>query len=150
MDTFNDKLVRVGETINRRVRYSREDIAAFARMTFDGNPLHQDVEAAQRAGFGDVIAAGQHTSALMTGMVATYFSRNDDGIPREMLCLNFNFSYKQPVFADQDMDIVWRVTAITWNAKLGGMLVHLDGQAGVLQTEPSVIARGTILVKHAD
>lgn len=148
MDTCNEKLVMTGETISKRLRYTRDEIAQFARMTFDENPLHRDLEAARHAGFPDVIAAGQHTSAIMTGLVATYFSRNDDGIPREMLCLNFNYAYKLPVFADTDLDVVWRVSASQWNSKLGGMLVHLDGQASH-NGAPSVIGRGTILVKHA-
>jgi acyl dehydratase len=148
MDTFNDKLVLAGETISKRLRYTRDEIAQFARMTFDENPLHRDVEAARHAGFPDVIAAGQQTSAIMTGMVATYFSRSDDGIPREMLCLNFNYACKLPVFADADLDVLWRVSTVQWNSKLGGMLVHLDGHASHGEA-PSVIGRGTILVKHA-
>jgi acyl dehydratase len=150
VSTSEDKLVLVGEEVTKTLRYTREDIAKFAHMTFDSNPLHIDVEVARRARFGDVIAAGQHTSAIMMGLVATYFSRSDDGIAREMLCLNFNFSYKQPVFADEDIHIVWRVSAVSRNSKLGGMLAHLDGSAAASPTKPSVIGRGTILVKHAE
>ncbi len=148
MKLLNDNVVAVGEAITKTLRYTREDIAKFARMTYDENPLHHDVQAAERARFGEIIAAGQHTSAIMMGLMATYFSRSDDGVRREMLCLNFNFSYKQPVFADQDLDIVWRVTSTQYNSKLGGMLVHIDGTATATPHKPSVIGRGTILVKQ--
>jgi len=148
METAVDlPLVVVGERITRTIRYSREDIAHFARLTFDYNPLHYDAQAAGRAQFGEIIAPGQQTSAIMMGLVATYFSRDDDGLKRQMLCLNFNFAYKLPVFAEQDLVLGWTVASVEWNSKLGGQLAHLDGVAEVVPERPSVIARGTILVK---
>jgi acyl dehydratase len=146
----SESLVLVGETIRKTLRYTRDDIAHFARLTHDANPLHREREAALHAGFPDVIAAGQHTSAIMTGLMATYFSRDDDGIKREMLCLNLNFAYKHPVFADRELEIVWRVAATQYNGKLGGTLAHIDGTATQEPGKPSVIARGTVLVKHGE
>ena len=146
---MNDKLVVVGERVMRTVRYTREDIAGFAQITLDENPLHSDTRSAQRARFGEIIASGQQTSALMMGLLATHFSRASDGLRREMLCLNFNFSFKLPVFADQDLLLNWKVASAEWNGKLGGVLAHLDGTATVVRSHPAVIARGTILVKEA-
>jgi acyl dehydratase len=146
----SEQLVVVGETIRKTLRYSRDDIVQFARLTYDENPLHHDTDAARHGRFGAVIAAGQHTSAIMSGLVATYFSRSDDGIRREMLCLNFNFAYKLPVFADRDLEIVWQVSSAQYNGKLGGMLAHVDGTASQEAGKPSVIGRGTILVKAAE
>jgi acyl dehydratase len=147
VQTPTEPLVVVGETIRKTVRYTREDIAHFARLTLDHNPLHHSEEAAQAGPFGQIIAAGQHTSAIMSGLVASHFSRCNDGLRREMLCLNFNFAYKHPVFADQDLHLEWRVSAVQPNTKLGGLLAHLDGSAAMHPDKPSVIARGTVLVK---
>ena len=80
------------------------------------------------------------------GILATHFSRHDDGVPREMLCLNMNFAFKAPVFAGQDLQLRWRVTNIEPSAKLGGLIGHLDGVASVVRGKPAVVARGTILV----
>ena len=80
------------------------------------------------------------------GMLATHFSRHDDGVPREMLCLNMNFAFKAPVFAGQDLQLRWRVTNIEPSTRLGGLIGHLDGSAAVVRGKPSVVARGTILV----
>jgi len=144
-----DTLVQPGETLAKTVRVSRDDITAFARMSHDANPLHHDRQAAQRARFGELIASGQHTAAMLMGLLATHFSRHDDGVARDMLCLNMNFAFKGPVFADQDVVLHWKVAAAEWNAKLQGMLAHLDGSASVGQGKPAVVARGTILVKPA-
>lgn len=142
-------LIRVGEKLTQTVRYSRDDIAAFARLSFDQNPLHVDAQVAQRARFGEIIASGQQTSAIMMGMLATHFSRHADGLRREMLCLNMNFSFKSPIFAEQEVTLNWRVSTVQWNTKLNGWLAHLDGSAGLAHQRPAVIARGTIVVSEA-
>jgi acyl dehydratase len=145
---MRDKLVWAGETVTRTIRFSREDIAAFARISFDENPLHVDTQSAQRARFGEVIASGQHSAAVLMGLLATHYSRSADGVAREMLCLNMNFAFKGPVFADQELTLQWRVASVEWNAKLNGALAHLDGSAAVLRAKPAVVARGTILVRE--
>ncbi|KQW46198.1 MULTISPECIES: MaoC family dehydratase [unclassified Roseateles] len=143
-------LIRVGDSCERVVRFTREDIATFARLTGDTNPLHHDVQAAQRARHGEIIASGQQTTAQMIGLVASHFSRSDDGLERELLCLNFNFAFKAPVFAEQELVLHWRVASVEWNNSLGGWLAHLDGRATVRNAHPCVVGRGTLLVKSTD
>jgi acyl dehydratase len=142
------RLIVPGETFGMPVRYTHAEIANFARLTLDSNPLHHDLDAARRGGFGVVIASGQHTAATMMGLVATHFSRADDGVARQVLCLNFNFSFKQPVYADQELQLRWRVAQVAWNDKLAGMIGHLDGSAFVAGQKANVIGRGTVLVQH--
>ncbi|HUG24732.1 MaoC family dehydratase [Piscinibacter sp.] len=144
-----EHLIAAGETVSKTVRVSREEIIAFARMSHDANPLHTDIQVAQRARFGEIIASGQHTAAILMGMLATHFSRSDDGVRREMLCLNMNFAFKGPVFAEQDVTLQWKVATVQWNGKLQGLLAHLDGAASVSHGRPAVVARGTILVKES-
>jgi acyl dehydratase len=144
----HERLIAVGQKIERVQRFSRDDIAAFARLSHDENPLHVDRQAAQRARFGEIIASGQHTASIMMGILATHFSRSGDGVQREMLCLNMNFAFKQPVFADQDIRLQWRVSAVEWKSRLNGVLAQLDGSAAVASGHPAVVARGSILVKE--
>ena len=143
------RLVRAGEALEASIRYTSDDIEAFARTSLDHNPLHRDPLAAQRSRYGRIIASGEHTAAMLMGMLATHFSRHDDGVQREMLCLNMNFSFKAPVFADQDLRLSWRVASVAWNVKLRGFLAHLEGGAWVESAKPALIARGTILVQQA-
>jgi acyl dehydratase len=146
----NASLVCVGERITRMLCYSRDDIAEFARLSGDANPLHVDASSAQRARFGEIIASGQQTSAQLMGMLATHFSRDDDGVARQMLCLNMNFAFKGPVFAEQPIELAWRVSTVTPNAKLNGLIALLDGSATPAQGAVAVVARGTILVSRGD
>ena len=141
-------LVRVGERIEHVAHYTRDEISRFATLTLDLNPVHHDREAAHRAGLRDVIASGQHTSALMSGLAATHFSRADDGVERSMLCLHFNFAYREPIFANSEVSLRWVVSSTEWNAGLDGVIAQLEGKA-VVDDVAAVIARGTVLVRRA-
>lgn len=141
-------LIRDGELMQASVRYTRDEIVAFARLTGDTNPLHHDRQAAERANFGEIIASGQQTASRMMGLVASHFSRRNDGVPREMLCLNFNFAFKAPVFAEQDIRIVWRVREIERSTSRGGFIGHVDGTASVAG-KACVVGRGTVLVRRS-
>ena len=141
-------LVKVGERIEHVARYTREEISRLATLTLDSNPVHHDREAAQRAGLADVIASGQHTSALMSGLAASHFSRTDDGIARAMLCLHFNFAYREPIFAGSEVTMRWVVSSTEWNPSLDGVIAQIEGKATVANAL-AVIARGTVLVRRA-
>lgn len=138
-------LIRVGEAVQAQVRYTREQIIQFARLTGDANPLHHDRQIAERASFGEIIASGQQTASQMMGLAATHFSRDGDGVPREVLLLNFNFSFKVPVFAEQDIHIEWRVSEVQPNSRRGGYVGQVDGTASVAG-RACVVGRGTVLV----
>ena len=144
-----DRLIRVGEKLSRTLRYSRDDIAAFARLSSDQNPLHHDAVVAQRARFGEIIASGEQTAAILMGMLATHFSRHDDGVRREMLTLNMNFAFKSPIFAEREVTLSWQVANVQWSGRLKGWLAHLDGSAGIAHQPPAIVARGTIIVTEA-
>ena len=148
--TLTERLVALGERCCRSLRLSRDDIADFARLTGDSNPLHHDTQAAQRARHGEIIASAQHTTALMIGLASSHFSRAGDGFVRELLCLNFNFAFKAPVFAEQELVLHWHVASVEWNKSLGGWLAHVDGRATVRNAHPCVVGRGTLLVKGVE
>ena len=145
--------VSVGERCSRSVHFSAESIAEFARLTGDANPLHSDPAAAARSRHGRVIAAGQHTTSQLIGLAATYFSRGNHGAAdeelRELLCLNFNFSLKSPVFAGESVELAWVVSSLEWSGRLNGWLVQADGVVSASE-RLCVVARATLLVKAFD
>lgn len=140
-------LIGVGETFSRTLRYSAQQIIEFARLSLDTNPLHQDAAAARQASYDGIIASGQQSAALMMGLVASHFSRNDDGCARDMLCLNFNFAFKAPIHAEVDVELRWSVAAVSFNPRLDGWIGQLNGTA-VSEGVDCVVSRGTVLVKH--
>jgi acyl dehydratase len=144
--------VRIGERCSRAMQFTADSIAAFARLTGDANPLHTDADAAARSRHGRLIAAGQHTTSHLIGLAATYFSRGHEDTRselREVLCLNFNFSLKSPVFADESAEFSWVVSSLEWSGRLHGWLVQADGAINTAQ-RVCVVARATLLIKAFD
>lgn len=141
-------LVQVGDSCTRRLRFTHEQIAEFARLTGDTNPLHTDRAAARRARHGDIIASGQQTSAQLIGLAAKHFSRTDRDGAREVLCLNFNFAFKAPVFAETDLDLSWTTTVVEWRVALDGWIAQLEGHARA-GDRLCLVGRGTLLVMAA-
>jgi acyl dehydratase len=140
--------VAIGERCARTMCFDRASIAAFAHLTGDANPLHFDTSAAERSRHGRVIAAGQQTTSQLIGLAATYYSRGRDAAqePREVLCLNFNFALKSPVFADEAIELAWVVASTEWSGRLQGWLVQADG-AVTAGERLCVVARATLLIK---
>ena len=64
---FDARLITVNELISRTIRYSHDDIANFARMSLDQNPLHLDALRAKRTRFGEIVASGQQTAGGLMG-----------------------------------------------------------------------------------
>jgi acyl dehydratase len=151
----NPPPVTVGERCSRSLRFDRASIAAFAHLTGDANPLHYDTSAAERSRHGRVIAAGQHTISQLMGLAATYFSRSHGAGTeaaselRELLCLNFNFALKHPVFADDEAELAWVVASTEWSGRLQGWLVQADGNV-TSGERLCVVARATLLIKAFD
>jgi acyl dehydratase len=141
-----DAPVAVGDACARRVTFTRAQIAEFARLTGDANPLHFDAQAAARSHHGRLIASGQQTTSQLIGLAATHFARRCERFTRELLCLNFNFALKAPVFADDAVDLAWTVRSVDWHPTLQGWLAQADGSAHSHQ-RLCVVARGTLLVK---
>ena len=63
-----NEIVRLGETFGKTVRFSAQDIAAFAAACQDSNPLHRDESEAGQSRFGEVIASGPHTAGINVGI----------------------------------------------------------------------------------
>jgi acyl dehydratase len=145
-DLLSDAPVLVDEACARRVTFSRREIAEFAHLTGDANPLHLDPHAAARSHHGRLIASGQQTTSHLIGLAATHFARRCERFSRELLCLNFNFSLKAPVFADDAVELSWVVRAVEWQPRLQGWLAQVDGSAHSHE-RLCVVARGTLLVK---
>jgi acyl dehydratase len=137
----------IGETCQRSVSYSVEQIAAFAALSGDANPVHHDPARAGAARHGRIIASGEQTAAHLMGLAASHFAGAGRAeAPREVLCLNFNFAFKAPVFADTAVELGWTVTAVEWREGLAGWITQIEGAARCGEAL-CVVARGTLLVK---
>lgn len=134
-------LVDVGERIQGEVRFSKEEIAAFARIAGDFNPLHHDEEFAKTTRFGGIIACGPQTAARFLGMTATYFSRRGAS-----LGLEFTLRFLGPVRPGERLEMAWEVVDVTDKPKLNGEIVKIEGKVTNPAGETVLAGAGTVLV----
>jgi len=135
------KPICVGEHIVEHVSLTRIEIANFATLCGDLNPLHHDEDYAQHTRFGAVIACGPHLSSLMMGLIATYFSQG-----RAMLGLEFTFRFLKVVKAGDTITMDWEIISAEPKASLHGEIVTIEGTATNQQGQIVLTGRGKVLV----
>jgi len=138
---FPGSRILVGERITSQMMLSLEEIATFARLSGDLNPLHYDEEYAQQTRFGGVIVSGPQLTSLMMGLIATYFSRDT-----AMLGLEFTFHFRKALKAGEAVNMEWEIVAAEPKASLQGVIVSLDGKAINAQEQIVLTSKGKVLV----
>ncbi len=98
--------VRVGDEVPSAARVvRRDDVRAYADVSGDRNPLHDDDTVARAAGFPGVIAHGMFTMAHLAACVSEWA-----GDPADVLQLSAQF--RAPVFLDEEIVAGGRVRAL--------------------------------------
>ena len=119
----------VGETFTKRVRFSDEEIRAFARTVDDLNPLHHDLAAARAQGYRGLIASGTQLGSVFMAMTATHFAKpGANGKPRSGVGMGFEIRFRAPVYAGEDIDLRWTVVGVERKDRLNGWITRLEGE----------------------
>ena len=138
----------VGETFTLRVRFSDEEIRAFATTVHDFNPLHHDVAAAKAQGYGGLIASGTQLGSVFMAMTATHFAKpGSNGRPRSGVGMGFEIRFRAPVYAGEDIDLRWAVVGVERKDSLGGWIARLEGEARTGETL-LMSGTGTLLLRQ--
>lgn len=114
--------VQPGYTIEWGRTITGGEVALFAALSGDLNPLHVDEAFAAKTRFGGRIASGQHTIAVMIGTLGTHFQGRAVG-------LNMSFRLIKGVRVGETLAIRWSVEDRTEKSSLDGVVVTLTGQA---------------------
>jgi len=136
--TFTD-----GHRFSRKMNISEKSISEFALKAGDLNPIHHDKEYAEKSRYGNLIASGPQTSALLMSYTATYFSEFSP-----MLGLEFNFRFKAPVIADDEVKLEWMIVHSRKSKKFGGQLIDLRGRMISSNGQTVVGAKGKVLLSE--
>jgi 3-hydroxybutyryl-CoA dehydratase len=116
-------------------------VSQFAMAAGDDNPIHHDPDFAAGTRYGRLIASGTHTTALLLGLTASYFSKRG-----AMVGLEFWQRFRRPVYADETIRIEWLVVRVTPNQRLRGEIVELRGRIKGEDGQTAVGAKGRVLV----
>jgi 3-hydroxybutyryl-CoA dehydratase len=134
-------MVRPRERFTSEVSLSPAVVSQFAMAAGDDNPIHHDPEFAAGTRYGRLIASGTHTTALLLGLTASYFSKRG-----AMVGLEFWQRFRRPVYADETIKLEWLVVRVTPNQRLRGEIVELRGRIKGEDGRTAVGAKGRVLV----
>ena len=133
--------VTIGEFFSTVHQLTPESVRAFSLAMGDANPLHLDAEVAARSRYGQLIASGTHTGALLMGLTASHFSKRTS-----VVGVGFDLAFKRPVFATSRVTIAWTVTGVRPYRAGPGQLVTLSGAVRDEEDNACVEGTGTVLV----
>ena len=131
------------ERFSSEVTLTPQLVAQFAQAAGDDNPIHHDPEFAAQTRYRRLIASGTHTTALLLGLTAAYFSKRGT-----MVGLEFWQQFRRPVFADETIRLEWLVVRVTPNERLRGEVVELRGRIRGEDGRTAVGAKGRVLVTN--
>ena len=115
----------VGARVERELRLGAAAIRAGATMVGDMNPLHHDEAVAAASRFGELIASGAHTSALLAGMLGSGFGDEaKDG--RGQVGLEYRVQFLGPVRVGRGMRMEWVVAA--HEQRRSGTIARMEGR----------------------
>ena len=137
----------LGETFTLRVRFSDDEIRAFATTVHDLNPLHHDLAAAKAQGYRGLIASGTQLGSVFMAMTATHFAKpGGNGRPRSGVGMGFEIRFRAPVYAEEDLDLRWTVVGVERKDSLNGWITRLEGEARAGETL-LLSGTGTLLLR---
>ncbi len=114
----------VGARMAQDLLLDAEAIRAGARLVGDRNPLHHDEVFAAASRFGELIASGAHTAALLAGIVSNGFAAAaDDGRP--VVGVDYTVQFRGPVRVGRPMRMEWVVTS--HEARRSGVIARMAG-----------------------
>lgn len=131
---------QVNETFGKQWQFDEKSVKEFAILAGDLNPLHHDETAAKNSRFSKLIVSGRQYVAMMMGVVATFVSARQSA-----LGLEFNFQLKKAIFANEAIDIQWKISKIEFNKKLNGNLIYFEGILYNSKQEVCTIGRAKLL-----
>ncbi|MGB2179432.1 MAG: MaoC family dehydratase [Porticoccaceae bacterium] len=120
-----NKIPKLPQTLTpARMVIGTEEILAYATMSGDFNSIHMDVEAAQDAGFKDIIAHG----TLALNLIWESVERTFDFVQQPEITVDISF--KVPVYRGQTVE-----TGSMRLSKIGNYEVWISDQDGIRAIE---------------
>ncbi|MFN7923990.1 MAG: SDR family oxidoreductase [Bryobacteraceae bacterium] len=127
--------IKAGDTAKLVKKISDADIAAFAQLSGDRNPLHVDAEFARGTSFQRPVAHGMILASYVSTLVGMHLPGPG------ALWSNQSFRWLKPVFAGDEVEVTLRVTQVSVGANTLTIEVSAVNQSGakVMEGEGSVM-----------
>lgn len=127
--------IAVGDEARLTKKILAEDVAAFARLSGDDNPLHVDAEFARRTSFQRPVAHGMLVASYVSTLIGTQLPGPG------ALWTQQQFRWRAPVFVGDEISLTLRVTHKSTGTHTLNITVNAINQHGhtVLEGEGTVM-----------
>lgn len=127
--------LRPGSRATIEHTFSAEDVAAFARLSGDSNPIHLDAAAARRAGFDRPVVHGVLVGSLISRLLGTRLPG-----PGTIL-LSQELKYRRPVYPDDPIRASVEVISVREDKPVVVLRTWVETTEIVLDGEATVVVR---------
>lgn len=121
------KGLSAGDSFSITRRFTYQEIADFARLSRDYNPVHCDTHYAQIKGMREPIAHGLLTASLLTEI----------GGQIGWLASGMTFRFKRPVYAEETLTCDWVITEVNEKGR-GQAKVAVTNEDGILVLDAEI------------
>jgi 3-hydroxybutyryl-CoA dehydratase len=135
MESKTIEQLAVGQTIERRRVVSARDIAAFAELSGDFNPIHVDEEFARTTPFGRTIAHGPMALALAAGILGMELP----GVGT--IAISNVIHYRRPIFTGDEITTRVEVAEIDAERRRATMALRWTNQDGEVVSHGEAVVR---------
>src|SRR5260370_10508086 len=129
-------LPAVGAGATRTRVITEHDVARFAEVSGDNNPLHPDADYAAQTPFGRCIAHGFLTGSLISALIGTEFPGPGS------IYLGQTLKFLRPVFPGESITVSVEVSAVRAEKRLLTLRTDCTNQDGAL------VLAGEAIVKY--
>jgi acyl dehydratase len=127
--------IRAGDRASVEHVFTGEDVATFARMSGDDNPIHLDAVAARAAGFDREVVHGVLVTSLISRLLGTRLPG------RGTILLGQELRYRRPVYPGDHLTATVEVTNVREDKPVIVLKTWVEGTDVVLDGEATVLLR---------
>ncbi len=114
----------VGQEQSAQKNFTEEDVKLFAQISGDNNPLHTNLQYAEKSRFGAPVVHGILTAGLISGIIGTSLPGPGS------IYLEQQLSFLQPVFVGEQVTATVRITHIIKEKRMIELETFVTGQNG--------------------
>ena len=129
-------LPAVGDHASRSRAFTPEDVAQFAALVGDRNPIHLDAEAAARTPFGRPIVHGVFVASLISAILG------EDLPGPGSIYLSQSLRFEAPVYVGDTVTATAEVTAVRAEKRIVTLRTACVNAAGVCVISGEAIVKG--------
>lgn len=129
-------MIKAGDTYTHEITFKQSDVAAFAEITGDNNPVHTDAEYAAQTPFKKPIVHGFLSAAVFSKVFGTLF-------PGEgTIYLYQDMKFLAPVYPDQPYIAQFEVKEVDTERHIGTIKCTLE------DSDKKIYIKGTAKLMH--